>query len=88
VKRAHLTSANPTEQALEKKAAMIKKENAKFARKFSTPHTSMYTGVHESIDNILDPKYVTDLQRPVACGVRVTGVAQRATGGKGTYSER
>lgn len=37
---------------------MIKKENAKFARKFSTPHTFMYTGVKESIDNILDPKYV------------------------------
>jgi|LauGreDrversion2_3_1035106.scaffolds.fasta_scaffold68230_1 hypothetical protein len=37
---------------------MIKKENAKFTRKFSTPHTSMYTGVHESIDKILDPKYV------------------------------
>ena len=44
------------EKALEEKAAMIKKENAKFARKFSTPHTSMYTGVHESIDKILDPK--------------------------------
>ena len=37
---------------------MIKAENAKFAREFSSPHTSMYTGVHESIDQILDPKYV------------------------------
>ena len=43
-------------QALEKKAKMIKAENDKFARKFATPHTSMYTGVHESIDKILDPK--------------------------------
>ena len=37
---------------------MIKAENAKVAREFSSPHTSMYTGVHESIDQILDPKYV------------------------------
>jgi hypothetical protein len=50
---------------------MIKKENAKFARKFSTPHTSMYTGVHESIDKILDPKYVH---------VARTGESERETG--------
>jgi hypothetical protein len=32
-------------------------EDAKFARKFATPHTSQYTGVHESQDAVLDPKY-------------------------------
>ena len=29
------------------KQQQIEKENKKFARKFSTPHTSMYTGVKE-----------------------------------------
>jgi hypothetical protein len=35
----------------------IKQENAKFAKEFSTPHTSQYTGKHESLADILDPKY-------------------------------
>jgi hypothetical protein len=48
---------NNTPEALAKKAAKIAKENAKFARKFSGPHTSQYTGVHISQDAILDPKY-------------------------------
>jgi len=39
------------------KQEAIETENKKFARKFSTPHTSMYTGVKQSIDQILDPKY-------------------------------
>ena len=34
-------------QALALKQQKIEKENEKFARKFSTPHTSMYTGVKE-----------------------------------------
>jgi len=46
-----------TPQSLAMKQEMIQTENAKFARKFSTPHTSMYTGVKQSIDQILDPKY-------------------------------
>lgn len=47
----------PSLQSLAMKQEMIQTENAKFARKFSTPHTSMYTGVKQSIDQILDPKY-------------------------------
>mmetsp|Transcript_17121 Transcript_17121/g.47036 ORF Transcript_17121/g.47036 Transcript_17121/m.47036 type:complete len:118 (-) Transcript_17121:154-507(-) len=46
-----------TPQALAMKAAKIEKENAKFAKKFSSPHTSQYTGKHESLSSILDPKY-------------------------------
>ena len=37
--------------------AYIKKQNAKFAKAFSTPHTSQYTGKHESLSEILDPHY-------------------------------
>jgi len=46
-----------TPQSLAMKQEKIQKENEKFARRFSTPHTSMYTGVKQSIDQILDPKY-------------------------------
>ena len=46
-----------TPQSLAMKQEKIEKENEKFARKFSTPHTSMYTGVKQSIDQILDPKF-------------------------------
>jgi len=45
------------QQSLALKQEAIETENKKFARKFSTPHTSMYTGVKQSIDQILDPKY-------------------------------
>ena len=47
------------------KQEKIEKENQKFARRFSSPHTSMYTGVHESIDKILDPKYVSKRCHPM-----------------------
>jgi len=46
-----------TPQALAMRQKQIERENAKFARKFSTPHTSQYTGVHESMDAILDPRF-------------------------------
>merc|ERR1711906_32130 len=46
-----------TPQALAQRKQQIETENKKFARKFSTPHTSMYTGEHQSIDEILDPKF-------------------------------
>jgi len=36
------------EQALAAKEVKIATENAKFARKFKSPHTSQYTGVHLS----------------------------------------
>ena len=36
-----------TPQSLAMKQQMIEKEDEKFARKFSTPHTSMYTGVKQ-----------------------------------------
>ena len=36
-----------TPQSLAMKQEKIEKENEKFARKFSTPHTSMYTGVKQ-----------------------------------------
>lgn len=36
-----------TPQSLAMKQQKIEKENAKFARKFSSPHTSMYTGVKQ-----------------------------------------
>lgn len=45
------------EQALAERQEMIQKENAKFAKKFATPHTAQYTGKHESLSEILDPKY-------------------------------
>ncbi|EKX55275.1 hypothetical protein GUITHDRAFT_160420 [Guillardia theta CCMP2712] len=48
---------NNSPQALAAKAAKIEAENKKFQKRFSTPHTSQYTGVHEKISNILDPKY-------------------------------
>ena len=51
------THAITCTQALAAREKKIAAENAKFARKFSTPHTSMYTGVHQSIDQILDPKF-------------------------------
>eukprot|EP00960_Hanusia_phi_P077737 768736-Hanusia_phi.AAC.3 len=44
-------------QALAMRQKQIERENAKFARKFSTPHTSQYTGVHESLEEILDPRF-------------------------------
>lgn len=44
-------------QALAAKEVQIKAENAKFEREFNTPHTSQYTGKHESLATILDPKY-------------------------------
>uniref|UniRef100_A0A7S0EHW1 Uncharacterized protein n=1 Tax=Hanusia phi TaxID=3032 RepID=A0A7S0EHW1_9CRYP len=46
-----------TPQALAMRQKQIERENAKFARKFSTPHTSQYTGVHESLEEILDPRF-------------------------------
>ena len=38
----------PGKQALAAKEVKIATENAKFARKFKSPHTSQYTGVHLS----------------------------------------
>eukprot|EP00293_Proteomonas_sulcata_P003599 CAMPEP_0184327096 /NCGR_PEP_ID=MMETSP1049-20130417/142914_1 /TAXON_ID=77928 /ORGANISM="Proteomonas sulcata, Strain CCMP704" /LENGTH=165 /DNA_ID=CAMNT_0026649333 /DNA_START=749 /DNA_END=1246 /DNA_ORIENTATION=- len=46
-----------TPQALAQRQQEIQKENAKFAKKFSSPHTSQYTGVHQALSDILDPKY-------------------------------
>mmetsp|Transcript_39515 Transcript_39515/g.90094 ORF Transcript_39515/g.90094 Transcript_39515/m.90094 type:complete len:188 (+) Transcript_39515:22-585(+) len=46
-----------TPSALARKQSQIAAENARFARKFATPHTSQYTGEHLSQDQILDPKY-------------------------------
>mmetsp|Transcript_27096 Transcript_27096/g.68282 ORF Transcript_27096/g.68282 Transcript_27096/m.68282 type:complete len:206 (+) Transcript_27096:30-647(+) len=46
-----------TPQALAQRQQMIETEDKKFAKKFSTPHTSQYTGVHQSLADILDPKF-------------------------------
>lgn len=46
-----------TPQALAERQQMIQAEDAKFAKEFSSPHTSQYTGTHESLSDILDPKF-------------------------------